>query len=87
MSVLYHQSCSNMSGSVSFTPEEKYDLITRNLQETLGGDHLKKLLAEGKDLKCYWGKWPIRVLGPFASRADRRFRCLGNLRNCPDWST
>jgi tyrosyl-tRNA synthetase len=35
--------------------QDKYELITRNLAEVLGGDHLKKLLEEGKDLKCYWG--------------------------------
>ncbi|KAJ3299271.1 hypothetical protein HK104_009487 [Borealophlyctis nickersoniae] len=36
------------------TPEEKFDLITRNLQEYLGGDEMKKILAE-RDLKVYWG--------------------------------
>jgi tyrosyl-tRNA synthetase len=34
---------------------EKYDLITRNLQEVLGGEPLKKLIEEGKEIKCYWG--------------------------------
>lgn len=34
--------------------DEKYDMITRNLQETLGGDNLKKILQE-RDLKLYWG--------------------------------
>jgi tyrosyl-tRNA synthetase len=37
------------------TPEEKYDLITRRLQEVLGGDSIKAILAEGKHPKCYWG--------------------------------
>ncbi|KAI9340270.1 tRNA synthetases class I-domain-containing protein [Obelidium mucronatum] len=36
------------------TPEEKFDLITRNLQEYLGGDEMKKILQE-RDLKVYWG--------------------------------
>jgi len=35
--------------------EERYDLITRNLQEVLGGDIIKAILAEGKNPKCYWG--------------------------------
>ncbi|KAJ7714095.1 tyrosine tRNA ligase [Mycena metata] len=35
--------------------EEKYELITRNLQETLGGDIIKAILAEGKTPKGYWG--------------------------------
>jgi tyrosyl-tRNA synthetase len=36
------------------TPEEKYELITRNLQEVVGMDKLKKILSE-RDLKIYWG--------------------------------
>jgi len=34
--------------------EEKFTLITRNLQETLGEDRLKVLLKE-RDIKVYWG--------------------------------
>ncbi|KAF9035243.1 tRNA synthetases class I-domain-containing protein [Panaeolus papilionaceus] len=40
------------------TPDEKYELITRRLQETLGGDAIKAILAEGKQPKCYWGTAP-----------------------------
>ncbi|KAF8645369.1 hypothetical protein AX16_007872 [Volvariella volvacea WC 439] len=40
------------------TPEEKYELITRRLQEVLGGDSVKAILAEGKTPKCYWGTAP-----------------------------
>lgn len=36
------------------TPSEKYDLITRNLQEVLGGERLKQILTE-RDLRVYWG--------------------------------
>ncbi|RKO83405.1 tRNA synthetases class I-domain-containing protein [Blyttiomyces helicus] len=36
------------------TPEEKFSLITRNLQEHLGGDEMKRILAE-RDLNVYWG--------------------------------
>lgn len=36
------------------TPDEKYQLITRNLQEVLGADKIKAILAE-RDLKLYWG--------------------------------
>lgn len=35
--------------------EEKYELITRRLQEVLGGDLIKGVLAEGRTPKCYWG--------------------------------
>jgi tyrosyl-tRNA synthetase len=39
------------------TPEEKYELITRGLQEVLGGDSIKAILAEGRQPKCYWGAY------------------------------
>jgi tyrosyl-tRNA synthetase len=38
------------------TAEERYELITRRLQETLGGDIIKKILAENRPPKCYWGQ-------------------------------
>ncbi|KAG8983660.1 hypothetical protein FRB94_005363 [Tulasnella sp. JGI-2019a] len=40
--------------SKQLTPEEKYELITRRLQEVLGGDIIKKVLEE-RDCKGYWG--------------------------------
>lgn len=36
------------------SPEEKLQLITRNLQEVLGEENLKKIVSE-RDLKIYWG--------------------------------
>lgn len=41
------------NGSVS-SPEEKLDLIKRNLQEVLGEDKIKQILTE-RDVKVYWG--------------------------------
>ncbi|KAH9840674.1 tyrosyl-tRNA synthetase [Rhodofomes roseus] len=38
--------------------EQKYDLITRRLQEVLGGDTIRAILAEGRAPKCYWGSAP-----------------------------
>ena len=38
----------------SLPANEKYELITRNLQEIIGEDRLKKILEE-RDLKVYWG--------------------------------
>ncbi|RXM30573.1 Tyrosine--tRNA ligase, cytoplasmic [Acipenser ruthenus] len=38
----------------NLSPEEKYDLITRNLQEVLGEEKLKEILKE-RELKIYWG--------------------------------
>lgn len=40
--------------AAALTPAEKHALITRNLQETLGGDKLTTILAE-RDVKIYWG--------------------------------
>lgn len=36
------------------TPEEKYNFISRNLQEVLGEDKIKSILKE-RDLTLYWG--------------------------------
>jgi tyrosyl-tRNA synthetase len=41
--------------------EETYELITRNLQEVLGADIIKSILAEGRAVKCYWGESFISV--------------------------
>ncbi|KAI0272042.1 hypothetical protein BGY98DRAFT_922349 [Russula aff. rugulosa BPL654] len=40
------------------TTDDRYHLITRRLQEVLGGDSIKTLLAQGKTPKCYWGTAP-----------------------------
>ncbi|KAF8885215.1 hypothetical protein BD779DRAFT_1534665 [Infundibulicybe gibba] len=40
------------------TPDEKYELITRRVQEILGGDSIKAILADGRAPKCYWGTAP-----------------------------
>ena len=37
------------------TPDERYNFITRNLQEVLGDANLKAMLNEGKTPKIYWG--------------------------------
>ncbi|KAG6916847.1 hypothetical protein DXG01_005146 [Tephrocybe rancida] len=34
--------------------DEKFEMITRGLQEVLGGDSIKAILAEGRSPKCYW---------------------------------
>lgn len=36
------------------TPDQKCELIARNLQEVLGEENLKKIVQE-RDLKIYWG--------------------------------
>ena len=39
------------------TAERRYGLITRRLQEVLGGDLIKGILADGRTPKCYWGAY------------------------------
>lgn len=41
----------------SMSPEEKFNLIVRNLEEHYGDDHIQKILQE-RDLKLYWGTAP-----------------------------
>ena len=41
---------------MSSAPDEKFELITRRLQEVLGADLIKAILAEGRSPKCYWGE-------------------------------
>lgn len=38
----------------TLTADQKYELITRNLQEVLGEENLKKIVQE-RDVKIYWG--------------------------------
>ena len=43
--------------------DAKYEIITRRLQEVLGGDIIKGILAEGRTPKCYWGMlWILNTL-------------------------
>ncbi|KAI8981715.1 tyrosyl-tRNA synthetase [Mycotypha africana] len=58
----------------NLTTDEKFNLITRNLQEVLGEEELKKILAE-RDLKMYWGTAPtgkphIAYFVPMSKIAD-----------------
>ncbi|KAJ3999898.1 hypothetical protein F5050DRAFT_1564067 [Lentinula boryana] len=45
--------------SLELSPEEnvKYDMITRRLQEVLGGEAIKAILQEGRTPKAYWGAY------------------------------
>ncbi|RPB01747.1 tyrosine tRNA ligase [Choiromyces venosus 120613-1] len=40
------------------TPDERYNLITSNLQEVLKPNIIKSVLAENRPLKIYWGTAP-----------------------------
>lgn len=57
--------------SASFSADEKYELMTRNLQEVLGGDKIKAILAKGETVKCYWGNSALSDVTPkLRERAD-----------------
>jgi tyrosyl-tRNA synthetase len=38
--------------------EERFALITRNLQEVIGGEELKEILSNKKEVSVYWGTMP-----------------------------
>ena len=39
-------------------PKERFDLITRNLQEIITEEELRNLLGKGKEISVYWGTMP-----------------------------
>ena len=68
----------------NLSPDQKYDLITRNLEEVVGEEDIKKVLAE-RDVKVYWGtattgKPHIAYFVPMSKIADfLRAGCQGNI--------
>lgn len=42
--------------TLSATQQATFDLITKDLQETLGGDLIKAKLEKEEVIKCYWGE-------------------------------
>lgn len=40
---------------LSAEKEAEYERITRNLAELTSGEIIRKVLSEGKTVKCYWG--------------------------------
>ncbi|CEQ38939.1 SPOSA6832_00406 [Sporobolomyces salmonicolor] len=60
--------------AAKLTPAEKYELVTQNLNEVLGGEQLKTILEE-RDLVAYWGTAPtgrphLGYFVPLAKIAD-----------------
>ena len=47
----------HVESQLDLTVDERFDLITRNLHEVVGGDVLRKIL-EKRDPKVYWGTAP-----------------------------
>ena len=48
---------SGPSIELSAEKEAEYARITRNLAELTSGEIIRKVLSEGKTVKCYWGQW------------------------------
>lgn len=69
----------------TLTPEQKKELITRNLQEYLGDEKLTSILKE-RDVKIYWGtattgKPHVAYFVPMSKVADfLRAGCEVNVR-------
>jgi hypothetical protein len=68
--------------ALSATAEERFDLITRRLQEVLGGDLIKAILAEGRPPKGYWGAFIHR-----SSFLHVNLILFKLYRNRTDWTT
>jgi len=71
--------------------ETRYNLITRGLQEVIGGEIVQQILAEGRTPKCYWGTAPTGRRMSMARGTesnliilfDSPYRVLrGSLKNC-----
>jgi len=60
----------------ALTPHKRYELITRGIEEVIGGDLIQKILEENeRPLKCYWGTAPtgrphVGYLVPLTKLAD-----------------
>jgi hypothetical protein len=46
----------------TLSADEKFNLITRRLDEVLNADQIKAILAEGRTPKCYWGAPHAQIL-------------------------
>jgi len=70
------QSRSKMVQEDALTPHKRYELITRGIEEVIGGDLIQKILEENeRPLKCYWGTAPtgrphVGYLVPLTKLAD-----------------
>lgn len=62
--------------SEELTADSRYHLITRDLDEVLGGEAILKILQENeRPVKCYWGTAPtgrphVGYLVPLTKLAD-----------------
>ena len=65
-----------MATQAELSPQKRYDLITRGIEEVLGGGEILKLLEENeRPVRCYWGTAPtgrphVGYLVPLTKLAD-----------------
>lgn len=65
-----------MASESSLSAQKRFELITRNIEETLGGDALLKILVDNeRSPRCYWGTAPtgrphVGYLVPLSKLAD-----------------
>lgn len=54
----FAQATNEVTVTIPLSPEneERFSLITRNLQEFTGGDIIRKVLADGETPRLYWGE-------------------------------
>ena len=76
----------HVDDSMTASPAERFELITRRLQETLGGEAIRAILEQGKHPKCYWGA--SRLLSSWSIMTNERcpFVYSENLFSILDWS-
>lgn len=65
-----------MAAEVTLSPQERYALITRGIEEVIGGESIHQVLeANERPLRCYWGTAPtgrphVGYLVPLTKLAD-----------------
>lgn len=65
-----------MTDDTALSPQKRYELITRGIEEVIGGDAMMQILEAGeRPLKCYWGTAPtgrphVGYLVPLTKLAD-----------------
>lgn len=75
------------------TAQDRYDLITKNLEEVLNGQIIKAVLEEGnRPLRIYWGMFVFQIIEYFKIKKAvldslTSFMVCNNynIRYCPNW--
>lgn len=62
--------------------EQRFSIIIRRLQEVLGGDTIRTILAEGRTPKCYFGKSMCRSIKSYTYRRTSQGTATTGRRRC-----